>query len=233
MKTRPSIVVAIVLSLTLVSPVPAEKVTIEVTGVVDIIRTNGGFDLDGSINLGSVMNGSCIYDAEATPQESDWNFIYPIISASINLGNYTFTYIPTPSDPHVGFRVGYDGGYHYSITSGANLDGEIIIDGVPQPFDNNAGGAFFDFMHLAIWSEEPDPGPPYNLPNPFPDFSVFDRHEFRLGFGYPLPTVNDYFDIYGEITSLTVVPEPATVLLLGLGAVMVRKRKQQFFEEVE
>lgn len=215
--------VTIAVSISNTQPASGTILTVEVEGMVNEIRTNGGFDLDGSINLGSIMNGFCIYDTQAPPQDFGYYFTYPIISTSITLGNYTFTHNPaSPDDASI--RTGYDGGHIYSFRSfDALIDGEIIIDGVPQPFDNDVGRCYLNpFMKLGISSEEPDPGPPYNLPNLFQDFSVFDMYkEFRVQFIYPSES-EGYFDIYGEITSLTAIPEPATLFLLGLGAVMVR-----------
>jgi len=200
-------------------PASGTILTVEVEGVVNEIYTNGGFDLDGSVNIDSIMNGFCIYDTQAPPQDFGHYFTYPIISTSITLGNYTFTHNPaSPDDAYI--RAGYDGGHIYSFLSlDALIDGEIIIDGVPQPFDNDIGRSYLNpFMKLGISSEEPDPGPPYNLPNLFQDFLVFDMCKvFRVKFIYPSES-EGYFDIYGEITSLTVVPEPATLLLLSLGS---------------
>jgi len=201
----------LVVSLVTLAPASAEIVTVEVEGVVNRIRTNGDFDLDGSININSIMNGFCVYDTEAPPQDFGHYFTYPIISTSITLGNYTFT--QNPASPESAFiRVGYDDGYIYDFQSLDTLvDGEIIIDGVPQPFNNNIGRSFLQpLMKLGISSEEPNPGPPYNLPNPFPDFSVFDMYKGFGVFIYPLESVSNYFWIHGELTSLTVVPEPAT-----------------------
>ena len=208
MKKRISYIwLTMLVSLVIVAPVWAEIVTVEVTGVVDIIRPSSGFDLDGSINLGSVMNGSCIYDAEATPQDFGHYFTYPIISASITLGNYTFT--QKPATPYAWFDVGYDGGHIYSVWSVADVCGDIIVGGVLQPFDNDVGRCSLNpFMKLGISSGEPDPGPPYNLPNPFSDFSAFDMYkEFTILIWHGS---SNRFDIQGEITSLTVVPEPGT-----------------------
>jgi len=49
------------------------------------------------------------------------------------------------------------------------------------------------------------------------------------------PTWNDRNSGYGNEPHAYVVeyvPEPATILLFGVGAVMLSRRKQQFFNEV-
>jgi len=58
----------------------------------------------------------------------------------------------------------------------------------------------------------------------WPDLSVFDRGKgFNLSF-YESSDVK--FGVHGELTSLTAVPEPATIFLLGLGGLaLLRKRK--------
>ena len=129
MRLPTSIMLSVLIAIFIATSQPASgtMLTVEVEGVVNEIRTNGGFDLDGSINLGSIMNGFCIYDTQAPPQDFGYYFTYPIISTSITLGNYTFTHNPaSPDDAYI--RAGYDGGHIYSFLSlDALIDGEIII----------------------------------------------------------------------------------------------------------
>jgi len=57
--------------------------------------------------------------------------------------------------------------------------------------------------------------------------SVFEvLKEFGFSFSYDVEGRSSYFQISGEVTSLTGIPEPEMVFLLGLGGLaLIRKRK--------
>ncbi len=204
----------------------AEIVTVEVTGVVNYVSTDGGLQLDGSVGIGTTMTGYCSYDSE-TPDLSPASpgvGRYSMISISMTVGNYTFTHDPMSPDPPL-FMVGIvDPGYG-AISEDLRFDGTVYIDGSPKTYDDITWG--WTYMQLFILgTSHGEYIPTDELPDldTWPELSVFDRRrEFQTRF---YGEGDNDFGIYGEVTSLTVIPEPATIFLLAFGSlVLLRKRK--------
>lgn len=202
-------------------------ITVEVGGVVDFFRTEGGFALDGSVGVGSEMAGFVSYNTD-TPDldSSEEHGVYTVISISMSIGNYTFTADPGASgSPH--FRVGTVDPTYAGISPDPRFDGTITVTGTPQTYEDITWG--WTRMELFdLWTSEPEYIPTDALPDldSWPELSVFDnRREFLVSFNEPYGS-NGSFDIMGEITSLNVVPEPGTVLLLGLGGLVLVRRQR-------
>ena len=205
------------------NPTTATIITVEVTGVVDSIET-AGFVLDGSVGNGTGMTGFCTYDTDAPDQNpSEYNGLYSIISVSMTIGNYTFEH-NTASSELPSFHVyTIDPGYTAG-SSAPRFDGTVFGGGSPFTYDDIIWSyTAFGLMSLSTRSNE------YistdALPSSFPDLSVF---EVGKGFGARFYDESGYkyFRISGEVTSLTVTPEPGTVFLLGLGGLaLIRKRR--------
>jgi len=209
-------------SLVIVAPVWATILTVEVTGVVDSVWTDNGLTLDGSVGIGSVMTGFSSYDTD-TPDlnanKSDG--LYHLISISMNVGNYTFTNDPMFPEAAV-FKVVAGGNFYYNACSRApRFDGIVYIDGSPKTFDEvNFDDLTMSVMYLEAWN---DYGITDALPDSFMDLSVYSWSR-SFGVGSYVDHIGPGFYIRGELTSLTVIPEPATVLLFGLGGLVLLKR---------
>jgi len=213
-----------VVSLVIVAPVWATILTVEVTGVVGSIATDGGLALDGSVGLGSVMTGFCTYDTD-TPDLGSGS--YAMISISMHIGNYTFTHDPMSPDPPM-FRV-YTADPVYIATSDAlRFDGTVYIDGSPKTYDDITWSwTYLELFNLFTSSSEYIPTDALPDLDTWPELSVFDIcRDFWASFYEPYASGHSGFDIHGEITSLTVTPEPATVFLLGLGCLALLKKRK-------
>jgi hypothetical protein len=218
----------LMICLTIGSSVYGEILTVEVTGIVDSVETTGGLAFDGSIGVGSEMTGLCTYDTD-TPDlsPSEYNGKYALISTSITVGNYTFTHNPISSAT---FRVAteeavvFGKGVYRAGGPGVRFEGTIFVDGLPQTYDDitwpEAYSELFD-----LWTSSEECIPTDALPDleSWPDFSAFDLiRNFWTSFD---DQSSLSFDISGEVTSLTITPEPATLLLLSLGALFLRRRR--------
>jgi hypothetical protein len=210
-------------SLVIVAPVWATIITVEVTGVVDGVGTHGGLALDGSVVIGSTMTGFYTYDTD-TPDlvpQFDHRGEYQLISISMTVGNYTFTHNPTSPDPAL-FEVSTFGHSYTAHSLEPRFDGTLYIDGLPRTYGEVNFDSFgLTLMHLVDFNNDITD----ELPSSFPDLSTFTSERY-FGTGVDSPSVEPGFDISGELTSLNVVPEPATVLLLAFGGLaLLRNRK--------
>ena len=147
-----------------------------------------------------------------------------MISISMITGNYTFTHDQASSilplfDVHT-----VDPGY-VARSEALHFDGTVYIDGSPKTYDDITWGwTYLELFDLGTSSSE------YittdELPNLYswPELSVFDvRKAFETRF---YGEGDDYFGIFGEVTSLTPVPEPGTLLLLGLGGLALLRNRR-------
>lgn len=220
------LVAVTVLVTSSVPPASATILTVEVAGVVDSVWTDGGLALDGSVNIGSIMTGSTTYDTE-TPDLSPIpeNGKYALLSISMTIGNYTFMHDLTSSDP---FFYVFTGDPGYSVSTVSRFDGTVYLDGTPYSYEDiDWSIRSLDLMNLFTNSGEYIPTDALPDTSSWPDLSIFDVvREFEVAFHKSYSYGDGDFVICGEITSLDVVPEPATVLLLGLGCLaLLRKRR--------
>ncbi len=221
--------ILLVLPLWLLFAVPAWSyvVTIQVTGAVDSVTTDGGYALDGSVTAGTTMTGFCTYHSDTPDMDSDeYDGLYDLISVSMTIGNYIFNDNPfsyfTPK-----FEIGGPADCReYKVYSPrSSFDGTITVNGSPKTYDDLIWEVSYltlmRLQHFDIHQLSDD-----SLPvSSFPDISYFNRDR-RFGVHFRKSYVNPedgYFSIGGNITSVTLIPEPATILLLSLGGLLLRK----------
>lgn len=202
-------------------------VTVHIEGIVSEIQTFDGLTLDDSATIGSLMTGYYTYDTETPDQHwpDDTTGRYSLISISMNIGNYSFMHNPAATkEPFWGISAG-NGGFYYSIASGHPVFyGPCYMNGESTNLEDlhlylPGSGVI---MHLVANIDSPTGD---DLPNEdtFPDISVFDEDRIFLVDSSSTPA----FTIMGEVTNITVVPEPTSVLLFGLaGLALLRKRKK-------
>ena len=218
---------SILLGITFCSTGIGSTVTVEVTGVVDSVFVWDGFELDGSVDVGTMMTGLFVYDTEASKRIGGG---YYAISIEMNIGNYYFSVLEGQDSI---FSVGADN--YYSIyTYNAEFDDFIYDYGVAKSYQDLSW--FVTDMTIAdLRTSNDDYFSGINtLPVWFPDITGFDLiNKFSLVFyeeveWFPDDTyTGGGFAIRGELTSINIIPEPATVLLIGLGAIgLLRKNRR-------
>ena len=226
-----TVLISVMLTLLLPSREPtwAEIVRVDFQGVVDSVETGGRFALDGSVDVGSAMTGFYTYDTRTPDQLPAVLCLgsYPLISISMTVGSYTFTHDSLSSESPVFNLDACDLCYHmYSGTP--RFEGIVYVDGSPRTYDEITW-YYANFTLARLFTSSPEYIPTDALPDvdSFPELSAFDRQRvFRVRFYEPYSPDRGYFDISGELTSLTVIPEPATLLLFALGALsLLNKRK--------
>lgn len=217
-----NILLMLVVFLILVCPVSAAIITVQVEGVVDLVNTQGGFALDGSVSLGSAITGFCTYDTDTADQvPSEYSGRYSLISISMSIGNYTFTHDPMSSISAF-FEVSTVGNSYKAYSYTPRFDGTVYLDGIPKTFEDFSWTTFgLKLMYLATTLHEYFPTDALPDVDSFPDLSIFDRNKF-IGVG--TDEAGPGFVMDGRITSLTVIPEPATLFLLGLGGLVLLRR---------
>ncbi len=207
-----------------VRPAFGAIVTVEIEGVVDSVRLGGGMGLDGSVAIGSAMKGTCIYDS-LTPDEvpSEVAGRYALIDISMSIGNYAFNPEGTNNDgPY--FEIGVVDPTYWVRCPVARFEGTVFLNGIARTY-YDLSWSINEFTVMRLWTGSRGYISTDALPDSFPDVSVFDlRNRFDVGFR---DYEDQFFGISGHLTSLTatVIPEPSVIALLGLGSLVVLRRK--------
>ena len=208
-----------VFTLTSSSPVFGYVVTVEVEGVVTDVNAYSGLEFDGSVTASSTMTGSCTYDME-TPDQGwpDDSGRYSLISISMSIGNYLFLpNLTAAQEPFFVINTWTNAFYYDVVSPEALFYGPAYLNGEPTNLEDRPSGGF-RLMYLGADTESPT-GDSLPDEDTFPDLSVFTEDNF-------FDVECSLFRIYGEVTSITVIPEPTTILLFGLGGVTLIRRRR-------
>jgi len=193
--------------LSAVTNLRAEVITIEITAEIAGIDVRDGL-LEGRISVGDIITGSYSIDSDTSDNNPSgtlgayWH--YSSYGINLSIGGFVFQ-----SDPdNVSFLLGIDNGTYghdtYLLRSYNNLplSNEVHIEYISWQLDDYSGTALSSDALLAT--------PPV--------LEDWEDNYLRITFGYKESSV-----IGARVTS--AVPEPATVLLFGLGALaLLRKR---------
>lgn len=211
------IVVALVGMLMFSPPARAELVTIVIEGVVDDV-VDPDYFLNGQINIGDVITGSYTYDTDI-PNSSPFSgigryehYAYPCgISLDVDGLNFKTDFSPGLPDC-----------FTMWITNGSSgVDGISVIsdNNLPLPDGtrvNNIVWYLQDTSENAISSIE--------LPTTAPVLGAWQENFLSIGGGI---RSREGFVFLSHVTSAVVIPEPTTILVLGLGGfIFVRRAKK-------
>ena len=135
---------------------------------------------------------------------------------SLTIGEFTFATDPFFVNFELEFINNYGGGPHdtYGFASHNNLpiNNDLKVENIYLYLDDYSGTALSsDTLLLAP-----------------PDLTQWQSKSLSIyGGRYPFPPSGEktLFGINGHVETIYLIPEPATLLLLGLGCLFIRKRK--------
>jgi hypothetical protein len=192
-------------------PAQGAIMTIAIEGVVDYAYDPYGF-LGVDIELGDLITGTYTYDTDtpdSSPIEDYAAYWYYDARGSISLSVKGVEFKTDPAS--VNYRIAISDGYQsrdrYSVRSINNLPllSGIVVEEVYWVLE--------DSRQTAISSDA--------LPTEAP---ILDDWPFNQLVIHG-PSRGESFGIMGHVTSVWVVPEPAAVLLLSLGGLLLRRQK--------
>jgi hypothetical protein len=201
--------------------ISANAVTIvRVEGVVTTVNENGDYSFDDSIQVGTTFTETYYFsdltDSSSDPAIGDYAADYSIVS----IGDYIFTSSET------GMSIGCYANGGYSGNTVVESDGIVYVDSLPYEYNSINWLLHKSSFRLKSTSFIPDSD---EFPSSFPDLATFDYYKrWSLISSVDIPYGYTYEGIYlyGEITSIEVIPEPCSLVLLGLGSIaLLRKRR--------
>jgi len=192
-------------------PAQGAIITIAIEGVVDYAYDPYGF-LGVDIEVGDSITGTYTYDTD-TPDSSPiegyaayWYYDAPG-SISLSVKGVEFKTDPANVDYRIAISDGYQSRDIYSVKTRNNLP---LVSGIP--------------VEVVYWLLE-DPGQTALSSDALlATAPALDDWPFNQLVIHG-PTRGESFGIMGHVTSVWVVPEPAAVLLLSLGGLLLRRQK--------
>jgi len=183
-------------------PAEATLITIGIEAVVDSVLDEGNY-LEGKIKVGDVITGFYTYDSSVTRLPGErFEFDSPPCGVFLTVGGFDFETDSSSVDFEMGIGNDLSWGDTYYFISFSNL-----------PLSN---GTLVDEI---LWSLRDPTGtalPSDALPTTVP--LLDDWQSNILSFG-----ADRRYGIFAHVTS--AVPELGTILLLGLGTMLLRKRR--------
>ena len=190
-------------------PVRAALITIEIEAVVDSVEDQGNY-LEGQINPGDTITGFYIYES-TTPDSSPlvtlgrYEHSTPPHGIFLSVGGFDFETDPANVDFVLGIvNDGTSGDDSYWLISYNNLPlpNGTLVDQISWQLDDPTGNALST-------TELPTTAP------------VLE--DWQSIYGLHLEGVKDTFHVVAEVTS--AIPETTTLFLLGIGGLLLRKRR--------
>ena len=197
-----------VFTLSAATTAKAEIVEIAITATVNYVSDSGNY-LEGKITNGSIITGSYKYEsttADSSPsdptQGNYWHYVSPY-GVLLTVGGFDF-------------RTDFDN-VNFLVSIGNNASGQDNY--LLRSYDNSSLSNGTPVYHIS-WQLDDYTATAFSsdvLPITAPILSQWQSNELRL-------EGDKTFLIRAEVTDAVVIPEPTTILLLGLGIVFLKRR---------
>ena len=184
------------------APTEATLITIEIEAVVDSVMDEGNY-LEGKIKAGDIITGFYTYDSSATRLPGHRYEFYSAPSGVVlSVGGFDFKADPSSVYFEMGIGDDLSWGDTYFFISFNNLPlaNDTLVDEILWSLKDPTG--------TALSSDA--------LPITTPVLEDWQENILSIG-------ADRRYGIFAHVTS--AVPEPATIILFGLGAILLKKRK--------
>jgi hypothetical protein len=207
-------------------PASGALITIKIEAVVDDIVEAGGY-LNGRIKVGDLITGTYTYDTDTPDMDWLWgsespfvaryHYFNPPYGISLSAGGFDFMTDPANTNFLIEIVNHYASVDAYSVISYTNLP---LFDSTPV---GHISWGLRDYSASAI--------PSAALPTTAPVLGDWETSLLQFGAGSgggrgeggTGPAIG--FGVMGHVTSAAVIPEPATIVLLGFATILVGKRR--------
>jgi hypothetical protein len=211
METKAGLLLVFVVLALSAATTNATIVTIGLTAEITNIDRYSQW-LNENFKVGDIITGSYTYDTDTpdtNPLSTVADYVYTGAPYGINLNINGFTIQSSPDSAHflISFANNHTGADFYGFISYNNLpfSNGIPIDIISWQLD--------DYSCNALSSTELSSQPP--------DLEDWPRQGLLMTFGYKGGSI-----LGAKVTSVQIVPEPATLFLLMLGGLVLLKKSQ-------
>jgi hypothetical protein len=184
------------------TPAEATLVTIEIEAAVDGVSDEANY-LEGKIKVADIITGFYAYDSSVTRLPGErYEFDSPPCGVFLSAGGFDFKTDPSSVDFEMGIGNDRPWGDTYFFISFSNLG---LLNGTPVDY---ISWQLDDPTGNALSSDA--------LPTAAPVSDEWQSNILRFG-------ADRRYGIFAHVTS--AVPEPATIMLVGIGALFLTKRR--------